>query len=122
VKIFIAIGSALLLANCAGQMPASVSGGECRVFNDPGFAVRGQRIQDKRWIGATQEKGIEVCGWKRPRAEPIMHVKATPVQAAAPMPAPQAEPQVESAPLPPVVTPPPVKRHWYNLFHKKPKT
>lgn len=57
---------ALALAGCAGQMPASVLGGECRVFTDPGFAVRGKRTKDARWVGATQEKGIEVCGWKRP--------------------------------------------------------
>ena len=58
--------SALLLCGCAGQMPSSILGGECRVFTDPGFAVRGKRAQDSRWIGATQEKGIAVCGWKRP--------------------------------------------------------
>lgn len=66
MKWIIVIGSALLLANCAGQMPASVSGGECRIFHDPGFAVQGKRIQDKRWIGGVQETAIEVCGWKRP--------------------------------------------------------
>lgn len=57
---------ALLCAGCAGNRPASVLGGECHVFTDPGFAVRGKRAQDSRWIGATQEKGIEVCNWKRP--------------------------------------------------------
>jgi hypothetical protein len=54
-----------LLSGCAAQMPASVSG-ECRLFHDPGFAVRGKRLQDSRWIGATQEVGIQACGWKRP--------------------------------------------------------
>ena len=66
MKIIIAMGLAAFVAGCAGQMPASVAGGECRLFTDPGFAVRGQRVVDKRWIGATQEKGIAVCGWKRP--------------------------------------------------------
>lgn len=51
---------------CAGHMPASVMGGTCHVFDDPGFAVRGKRLQDSQWIGRTQEKGIDVCGWKRP--------------------------------------------------------
>ena len=62
---WIAIGFGLLLAGCAGQMPASVSG-ECRVFHDPGFAVQGKRLKDKQWIGKTQETGIGVCHWKRP--------------------------------------------------------
>lgn len=57
---------ALSLCGCAGRGPASVLGGECKVFTDPGFAVRGKRAKDARWIGATQEKGIEVCGWPRP--------------------------------------------------------
>lgn len=56
----------VLLAGCAGSMPASVAGGECKVFTDPGFAVQGKRLKDKQWIGATQEKGITVCRWKRP--------------------------------------------------------
>lgn len=60
------IALCLLVGGCAGQHPASIMGGECRVFTDPGFAVRGKRPQDSRWIGATQEKGIEVCDWKRP--------------------------------------------------------
>lgn len=59
------LAAAPFLGGCPGQMPASV-GGECRVFTDPGFAVQGRRVSDRRWIGATQEKGIEVCGWKRP--------------------------------------------------------
>lgn len=60
------IALAALCAGCAGKMPASVLGGECRVFTDPGFAVRGKTAKDNRWIGPTQEKGIEVCGWSRP--------------------------------------------------------
>lgn len=54
------------LAGCVGKTPASVQGGECKVFHDPGFAVQGKRLKDKQWIGRTQETGIEVCGWKRP--------------------------------------------------------
>lgn len=66
MKIFSLMIVALALAGCAGKMPASI-GGECRVFTDPGFAVQGKRVADRRWIGATQEKGIDVCGWKRPQ-------------------------------------------------------
>lgn len=66
MKPIIAIALLTLLTGCASQMPASVSGGECRVFKDPGFAVRGKRLKDAQWIGQTQEAGIEVCGWRRP--------------------------------------------------------
>lgn len=55
------------LVGCARlrDEPASVAG-ECKVFDDPGFAVQGKRLKDKQWIGRTQEKGIKVCGWHRP--------------------------------------------------------
>lgn len=56
----------LLASGCASNSPASVMGGDCKVFHDPGFAVRGKRLKDSQWIGRTQETGIEVCGWKRP--------------------------------------------------------
>lgn len=56
----------VVLGGCASIGPASVIGGECRVFDDPGFAVQGKRLKDSRWIGRTQEKGITVCKWKRP--------------------------------------------------------
>ena len=58
--------SFIVLGGCASIAPASVGGGECRVFHDPGFAVRGKRLQDSQWIGKTQETGIQVCGWRRP--------------------------------------------------------
>lgn len=61
------IAACALLAGCAGTLPASI-GGECKIFTDPGFAVQGKRLQDKQWIGTTQEKGITVCKWKRPQA------------------------------------------------------
>lgn len=67
---FILIAIAVsLLSGCTGFRPASVEG-ECQVFTDPGFAVQGKRLQDKQWIGATQEKGITVCKWKRPTRVP----------------------------------------------------
>ena len=63
---FIIIAAALMLGGCAGVNPATV-GGSCRIFTDPGFAVQGRRTIDRRWIGATQEKGIAICGWQRPQ-------------------------------------------------------
>jgi hypothetical protein len=65
-RYLLVAGVATSLAGCANNRPATVDG-ECRVFTDPGFAVQGKRLKDKQWIGATQEKGIAVCGWQRPR-------------------------------------------------------
>lgn len=66
-NIVLMVFAAVLLGGCAtSNLPASVRGGECRVFTDPGFAVRGKRLRDSQWIGRTQEKGITVCGWARP--------------------------------------------------------
>ena len=65
MKAAILLTAALALAGCTGIKPASVEG-ECKVFKDPGFAVQGKRLKDKQWIGATQEKGISVCKWRRP--------------------------------------------------------
>jgi hypothetical protein len=67
MRVACAATVALALGGCVGQMPGSVSGGECKVFHDPGFAVRGKRLVDNQWIGKTQETGIDVCGWKRPQ-------------------------------------------------------
>ena len=66
MKLAIIVVASALLAGCAGSMPASVDG-ECGVFSDPGFAVQGKRLKDKQWIGATQEKGIAICKWTRPK-------------------------------------------------------
>lgn len=61
------IGLSVLVGGCATtSVPASVAGGECKVFHDPGFAVRGRTLRDNQWIGRTQETGIRVCNWKRP--------------------------------------------------------
>ena len=69
VKALIAVMALTLLAGCFGDdKPFTILQGECKVFTDPGFAVQGKRTKDKRWIGATQEKGIKVCGWLRPTA------------------------------------------------------
>lgn len=67
MKTLIVLAAALLLAGCPGHIPASVIGGECKVFPEPGFAVQGKRLIDKQWVGKTQQTGIEVCGWQRPR-------------------------------------------------------
>lgn len=66
IKFSVLAAALLVLGGCASVGPASVQGGECKVFHDPGFAVRGKRLKDAQWIGRSQETGIQVCGWKRP--------------------------------------------------------
>lgn len=58
-----------LLAGCvSSNKPVSIEG-ECAIFRDPGFPVRGARDKDQKWITRTQETGITVCGWPRPEPE-----------------------------------------------------
>jgi hypothetical protein len=58
---------AVSLAACQhSPAPASVAGGECKIFADPGFRVLGATADDQRWITRTQETGIRSCGWPRP--------------------------------------------------------
>ncbi len=66
MRLFLVVPILIMLGGCASIGPASVQGGECKVFTDPGFAVRGKRLKDAQWIGRTQEVGINVCKWKRP--------------------------------------------------------
>lgn len=66
IRTVVIIAAAGLLSGCASNRPASVYNGECRVFTDPGFRVRGREVRDDRWVAQTQESGISVCGWKRP--------------------------------------------------------
>jgi hypothetical protein len=67
ISITATIAIGLALSGCATMKPASITGGECKIFHDPGFAVRGKRLKDSQWIGQTQETGIRVCQWSRPK-------------------------------------------------------
>lgn len=59
------------MAGCAGtSLPASVKGGECRVFERPEYAVRGKRPYDQDWIDGNIEAGVGGCGWQRPKPRP----------------------------------------------------
>lgn len=59
-----------MLAGCQTIGPASVKGGECRIFERPEYAVRGKRPYDQDWIDGNVEAGVGGCGWKRPKARP----------------------------------------------------
>lgn len=68
---FVVIASlALLLAACASRGPASIAGGECRIFEAPQYEVRGQRAYDQDWIDSQVEGGVGGCHWKRPAPRP----------------------------------------------------
>lgn len=60
----------LVLAGCQTTGPASVKGGECRIFERPEYAVRGKRRYDQDWIDSQIEGGVGGCGWRRPKARP----------------------------------------------------
>lgn len=62
--------SVVILAGCqtGNNKPATIEG-ECSIFHDPKFPVRGARDKDQQWITRTQETGISVCGWPRPSPE-----------------------------------------------------
>ncbi|MCS3725960.1 hypothetical protein [Bradyrhizobium betae] len=61
---------ALLLAGCASRGPASIAGGECRIFEAPKYEVRGRRDYDQDWIDSQVEGGVGGCRWKRPAPRP----------------------------------------------------
>ncbi len=83
LMIFIAAG---LLGGCAGKGPASVVGGECRIFERPEYAVRGAKPYDQDWIDSQVEGGVGGCGWKRPAARPAS-IDGAPAVRHAPPPA-----------------------------------
>lgn len=62
--------ASLALAGCQTTGPASVKGGECRIFERPEYAVRGLRQYDQDWVDSQIEGGVGGCGWKRPKARP----------------------------------------------------
>ena len=63
---------ALTMAACGALRPASVGGGECRVFERPDYAVLGQTRYDQNWIDSNTEAGVAACGWQRPKPRPQM--------------------------------------------------
>lgn len=57
---------ALMLAACGTSRPASVAGGECKIFHRPVTVITGVTSMDQDWIDDTIERGVAGCGWRRP--------------------------------------------------------
>ncbi|MCK1503138.1 hypothetical protein [Bradyrhizobium sp. 188] len=70
IKIISIVLLAGLLGGCASRGPASIAGGECKIFEAPKYEVRGQRDYDQDWIDSQVEGGVGGCHWKRPAARP----------------------------------------------------
>jgi hypothetical protein len=70
IKIISIVLLAALLGGCASKGPASIAGGECRIFEAPKYEVRGVRDYDQDWIDSQVEGGIGGCHWKRPLRRP----------------------------------------------------
>ena len=68
---------ALTVTACGTLRPASVGGGECRVFERPEYAVLGRTRYDQNWIDSNTEAGVAACGWQRPKPRPERFSKAT---------------------------------------------
>ena len=79
----------VVLAGCAGNnLPASVLGGECKIFERPPYVVLGKNTYDQDWIDGTVEAGVASCGWKRPQPRPAVKkpVRPSPVRPVSPRP------------------------------------
>lgn len=121
-RLLVLCFSALMLSGCVTTGPASIKGGECRIFERPQYAVRGLRQYDQDWIDSQVEGGVGGCRWKRPAARPPsfdavqgQRAKAPPVKKRGFMrrikdrvvhPFTKRVAPIEETPLPPVVVAP----------------
>lgn len=62
--------TAPLLAGCVTTGEGSVTGGECKIFEAPRYAVKGARPYDQDWIDSQIEGGVGGCKWARPAPRP----------------------------------------------------
>ena len=144
-RVFVVVGiSAALLAGCGTSGPASVKGGECRIFEAPKYVVLGKRQYDQDWIDGNIEGGVGGCNWQRPKPRPaaldavqgqrlapaqakkrgllkrirdrVVHPFAAPPAPAAPSPPVVAEPASQ-----PMIAPPPIPRDDVKPLPPPPK-
>lgn len=58
------------LGGCVTTGGGSVTGGECKVFEAPKYAIRGATQYDQDWADSTIEGGVGACKWVRPAPRP----------------------------------------------------
>jgi hypothetical protein len=66
IKLALALLSVALLAGCGAPLPASVKGGECRVFRAAIVETCGLTQSDQDIIDENAERGVASCQWQRP--------------------------------------------------------
>lgn len=111
MKALLALPLLALLGGCVTTGEGSVTGGECKIFTAPQYAIRGARSYDQDWIDSTVEGGVGGCKWKRPAARPAsLDTKPAHKAKAAPLPKPKPLwlQMLRSAPVAPVAAPEPL--------------
>ena len=100
------VALALMVAGCGTSLPASVRGGECKVFTAPKYAPVSNVADDQEWIDETVESGVGGCGWERPkkRPKPTPAAKKVTIRAVK-IPLPLSKPQVAPIDLAPAPLP-----------------
>lgn len=76
---------ASMLGGCVTTGGGSVTGGECKVFERPPYAVKGQTQYDQDVADNFVESGVGGCKWARPAARPAT-LDASPAPKVAPKP------------------------------------
>lgn len=69
-RLLALVALSVAVAGCASTQPASVKGGECRVFERPRYSVLGRTSYDQQWIDGNVEAGVAACRWPRPEPRP----------------------------------------------------
>jgi hypothetical protein len=85
VKRLVALLPVLALAGCVTTGSGSETGGECKVFERPPYAVKGQTQYDQDVADNFVESGVGGCKWTRPAPRPV-ELNASPAPKAVPKP------------------------------------
>lgn len=70
LSTFVAVAFVVSACQTTGTGPASIAGGECRVFLAPPHAIKGKTRSDQAYVDDVTESGVASCGWKRPAPHP----------------------------------------------------
>lgn len=117
---------ALIVGGCGHRLPASVAGGECRVFVAPIDEVRGKAKSDQNWIDDTVESGVAGCGWERPKKKKVVKKAQSKKKVVKPKVVEKVTPQVEPTPVVEPVPPfnpesAPKEPWWKRVWNKMKK-